>query len=275
MPIEFSVAAYRFGHSMIRGSYALNDATEDPEPVIFGDDAATDLRGFRERPADRQIDWSFLFQLAPSDEPQLSRKINTLLAFGLAALPDAVTGGPPHPLAERNLRRGKALGLPSGQAVARAMGIPEELILCADNPTGDPARQMRFDDAGTIQQVTQGGTTRPRRVRDAALGTHLRRTFQNATPLWYYVLKEAEVLGRGRMLGPVGGRIVAEVFVGLLKGDRFSFLNMAPGWAPRAGSFGAVADRRFEVGDLLRFVTSAQAPADAMTRPMEVPQPRR
>lgn len=58
---------------------------------------------------------------------------------------------------------------------------------------------------------------------------------QNRTPLWYYILREAEILGGGSLLGPVGGRIVAEVVVGLLQGDRLSFLRAEPDWEPLFG----------------------------------------
>ena len=80
--------------------------------------------------------------------------------------------------------------------------------------------------------------------------------FVRSTPLWYYVLKEAEVFENGAHLGPVGGRLVAEVFVGLLQADPESFLNRQPGFTPSLGTragefrmidfltFAGVADRR-------------------------------
>ncbi|HEX8354698.1 MAG TPA: hypothetical protein VF611_17455, partial [Pyrinomonadaceae bacterium] len=68
------------------------------------------------------------------------------------------------------------------------------------------------------------------------------------TPLWFYILREAEVMGKGRRLGPVGGRIVAEVFIGLLEGDRMSYLRQDPEWTPLFGK-----DEEFTVSDLLRF----------------------
>ena len=66
------------------------------------------------------------------------------------------------------------------------------------------------------------------------------------TPLWFYVLKEAELRTEGRRLGPVGGRIVAEVFIGLLEGDHMSYLNQDPDWTPDLG-------QDFKMADLLRF----------------------
>src|SRR2546430_2969 len=141
-------------------------------------------------------------------------------AFPSRILPEAVAKEI-HALAERDLKRGKALGLPSGQAIARAMGIPEDLIL-------------------------RGQRLRP-------LPDKLLEAFGEDTPLFFYVLKEAEVLSQGRKLGPVGGRIVAEVLIGLLSADPASYLAIQPTWRPKAGEFGAPRDSEFTVADLLRF----------------------
>jgi hypothetical protein len=59
------------------------------------------------------------------------------------------------------------------------------------------------------------------------------------TPLWFYILREAEVAADGEHLGPVGGRIVAEVIVGLIRGDRQSYLRQDPDWTPTYGSGGS------------------------------------
>ena len=219
MPVEFSVGAYRFGHSMVRGEYELNEAVQDIP--IFAKAPEPDLRGFRELPAGHVIQWARFFEFAGANlETQPSRRIDTNLAFGLSVLPESVAKGI-GALAERDLKRGKALGLPSGQAIARAMGIPEELIL-------------------------QGDALKP-------LPPDLIKAFGRDTPLFFYVLKEAEVLSKGKKLGPVGGRIVAEVILGLIRGDPSSFLSVQPMWQPRAGQFGAPKDGEFSVADLLRF----------------------
>ena len=70
------------------------------------------------------------------------------------------------------------------------------------------------------------------------------------TPLWYYVLREAAVLGGGNQLAPVGGRIVAETFVRLLKRDVSSFLNAPGGFTPMLPS-ATLGD--FTVADLVIF----------------------
>jgi hypothetical protein len=71
----------------------------------------------------------------------------------------------------------------------------------------------------------------------------------NRTPLWFYILREADVEEDGERLGAVGGRIVAEVFIGLLQGDALSYLKQDPDWTPTLPS--AEADT-FEMTDLLR-----------------------
>ncbi len=215
MPVEFSVAAYRFGHSMVRPEYELNGQAVDV-PIFSSE--KPDLRGFRERPPGLTIEWHRFFSFPDqADGLQLARRIDTKLAPGLFALPNpVVAAADPHKsLAERNLLRGKALGLPTGQAVAAAMGLPADLILRGD-ALGLPA--------------------------------DLVATFGESTPLWFYILKEAEVYNEGLRLGPVGGRIVAEVLVGLLAADPASYLSVAPTWTP---TLGATQDGTFTMADLL------------------------
>jgi hypothetical protein len=200
IPVEFAVAAYRFGHSQVRPSYRANFGAA-PGGEFFGlifdhtlDPAAADpadLRGGKRAPR-RFIDWQTFFDFGDGlarRNKRIDGKLSSVL-FRLLGAP----AGDAASLATRNLLRHLTFGLPSGQAVARVMGAP--MLAAAD-----------------LADVPDAG---------------LRRN----TPLWYYVLKEAEVMRLGARLGPVGGRIVGEVFIGTLLGDPMSFLNRDPNWRP-------------------------------------------
>lgn len=208
MPVEFSVAAYRYGHSQVRPAYDLNQNVPNRPIFIPGENVGEldDLRGFRPLPGAWTIDWSFFLGVpGASKKPQLSRKIDAKLSGGLFDLPGFPQAE--SSLAFRNLKRGQALGLPSGQDVAKRMGLK-------------PLSGKKL------------GAPEP-------------------TPLWFYILKESG-LGGGQHLGPVGGGIVADVLLGLLKGDAHSFVNARPGWKPTLGSKAG----KFDLADLIKFATS-------------------
>ena len=223
MPLEFSAAAYRFGHSMVRPGYRLSE-TIGPLS-IFATNPLKALTGFREFPNTWAIDWNLFIDLAPRDpdnttRTQLAYKIDTSLVNPLGHLPPSIAVNPSI-LALRNLERGWRMRLPTGQDIAQAMGLEplhDEQILIGKF-TGDKA-----DIVGTIDQI------------DPA--------FKNNCPLWTYVLAETVETDvtikttkgdkkiKTRKLGPVGGRIVAETFVGLLLGDSSSYLAQEPRWTP-------------------------------------------
>jgi hypothetical protein len=174
-----------------------------------------ELRGFRPLERVREIAWERFFAL-DEDAPQASSTIDTRLAPSLFLLPE----GEPV-LARRTLRRGVKLGLPSGQDLAAAMG----------------AHQLEEPD---LQLGTVAGPAR--------------QALSAATPLWYWLLCEAEKAG-GLHLGPLGRRIVGEVLTGLIETDPESFLAEEPGWKP--GELGGTKGV-FSMASLVRFAQGGE-----------------
>jgi hypothetical protein len=208
IPVEFADAAYRFGHPQIRATYQLNDRAGGL--AIF-----PDLAGTRPVPATYKVDWARFFAVPGHGAPQASKRINARLVHALIDLPESVVGKTERPeehsLAYRDLERGLDCDLPSGEAIARVIGL-------------DPL---------------------PKEVMGLkALG------WEGETPLWYYVLKEAEAQCNGEQLGDVGGRIVAEVLLGLLEGDPQSYRNASPHWRP---TLPGTRDGDFTMADLITF----------------------
>ena len=225
LPIEFSVAAYRFGHSQIRPSYRLNFGPDGGQPFFAflfddtqdpNDPDPIDLRGGK-RAARRFVDWQTFFNFGDGNF-RPNKKIDSKLSSVVMLLPGSRGPAPGLPsdgvqsLASRNLMRHVNFGIPSGQAIARRMGVP------ALSPT-------------QLEMLTPFG-------------------MEKNTPLWFYILKEAELMEDGLRLGPVGSRIVGEVFVGLLKADESSYLAAQPGWTPVLQS---ATPGDFRITDMLTF----------------------
>ncbi len=222
MPIEFGAAAYRFGHSMVRPSYRANfasgtgdsadpakapffglvfDATEPDfaSPVSYDRD---DLLGGYPAPR-RYIGWQTFFDFGDG-QVKNNKKIDTTISSVLFTLPlPAIAPGTqtsPTVLPQRNLLRQLTWSLPSGQAVAAAMGV---------------------DSLTSADLADIGGVYKP---------------FAISTPLWYYCLAEAKIAAGGLNLGPVGARIVTETLVGLLRADPTSYLHVFPKFQPFLGA---------------------------------------
>ena len=223
MPIEFGAAAYRFGHSMVRPSYRANftsgtgDSTNPSADPFFGlvfdpairtnfngpinSDRDDLLGGF---PAPRRyIGWQTFFDLGDG-QVKNNKKVDTTISSVLFTLPVPAiaphTQTAPTVLPQRNLLRQLTWGLPSGQAIANALGV-------------DPLAAADLTDIASVY-----------------------KPFGTSTPLWYYVLAEAKTATDGLHLGPVGGRVVAETLIGLLRADPTSYLAVNPGFRPFLGT---------------------------------------
>lgn len=191
IPLEFADAAYRYGHSQIRHRYLVNLQT-DPVPLF------PELMGFQAVTRELAVDWTLFFDTPGASPAQRAKKIDGQLVRALIELPVAITGeceiDAYHSLAVRDLQRGHGVGLPSGEAVARHIGV----------------EPLTADEVGIASAGAPG-----------------------ETPLWYYILREADVRTGGNRLGPVGGVIVTDVLVGLLDADPTSFRRHDREWQPR------------------------------------------
>lgn len=225
IPVEFQIG-YRFGHSLIRPSYRANLKGDNGNPffgMIFepageGQADPVDLRGGA-RAARRFIGWQTFFEF-PGFEADMrpNKRIDTKISTPLFNLPlgTIFSRTPPVSLMTRNLLRCLTWLLPSGQAIAREMGVA----------------QLSNSDLAELKDFAP--------------------SFVSSTPLFYYILKEAELAQDGLRLGPVGGRIVGEVFVGLLQLDPEAYVNLQPNWLPTLPTFGGTPES-FRMIDFLAF----------------------
>jgi Animal haem peroxidase len=234
----------------------------DGRQFIFAGLKERGLNGFDAFPQEWGIDWNLFFDLTGDKNNRVNKnrtqpayKIDSSLVNPLAFLPEfsqvnmtkptpplnnvSQLQPPPQPnqipnLALRNLLRGMSMGLPSGQDIARVMGI-----------------QPLSDD---LLKVGKATTLEEHQALDSI--SHLDRSFTGKAPLWYYVLAEAQhdwfKAGANSdtpaKLGPVGSRIVVETLVGLILNDGHSLLRQAPAWTPTIGK-----GKDFDIADLIKY----------------------
>ena len=226
IPVEFQMA-YRIGHSMVRPSYRANLQGDNGLPffgMIFdpageGSIDPVDLRGGARGPR-RFIGWQTFFDFGGqySTFVRPNKRLDTKISTPLFTLPlgAIASGTPPTSLMQRNLVRHLTWQLPSGQAVAQAMRAP----------------QLSTGDLSDLLPVS--------------------KSLAGSTPLLYYILKEAEVAEDGQRLGPVGARIIGEVFLGLLQLDPAGYLRIQPNWVPTLPAAGG-SPTSFRIIDFLTF----------------------
>jgi hypothetical protein len=224
MPIEFGAAAYRFGHSMVRPSYRANftsgtgDSTDPTKDPFFGlvFDASIPASEFSAPPTfdrddllggfpapRRYIGWQTFFDFGDG-QVKNNKRVDTTISSVLFTLPlPAIaphTQTSPTVLPQRNLLRQLTWSLPSGQRIAAAIRTT-------------PVTGSYLSDIA-----------------------HIYKPLATSTPLWYYLLAEAKAVAGGLTLGPVGGRIVTETLIGLLRGDPNSYLSAYPKFTPFLGT---------------------------------------
>ena len=249
MPIEFSGAAYRMGHSMVRDAYYLNYNFDVfpvfsptlPVPLI----SIPDLRGFKSLLPNQSISWDEFVPMPFHKGYQVTEQLDTFVTQTLFNLPmPAVVADVPNILPLRNLMRGvNTYQLPSGQDLATALGIPSNEILTAS--TGSLVIQTQNIPSQLPPYLTPSDLT------------HLSTVFGEQTPLFYYCLADNHLNGNGNCLGSLTSFIVGQTFLCLLANDPTSYLNN--NFTPTAGQFGCVTNNTYRFAEFFTYALGLPA----------------
>ncbi|MEQ9452048.1 MAG: peroxidase family protein [Pseudomonadales bacterium] len=201
MPVEFAGAAFRFGHSMIRHNYQINPHTSVGLNDLMRYTGKGGFDGNRSLPQTHVVDWlGFFFADPPDQRTNRARRIDQHLVDVLRIHDSAAENGtavqPDAFLASRNLVRGMQMGLPSGQAFV------DELLALHPQLSTLGVRQLaaeELDFRNAFAELPDG------------------HGFTSRTPLWFYLLAEANASHQGLKLGPAASIVVGATIIGILK----------------------------------------------------------
>ncbi|CAN5379707.1 heme peroxidase family protein [soil metagenome] len=243
IPLEFSTAALRTGHSMIRNGYNMNSSVKSEEAILRELALLTGLGNMRlsrtflnsdyHLPSRWLINWKLFYDIDGSSQSQpdfnFAMKITGRYSSTLGILRPSAHSGRGNSLAALDLFRGRVLGLPNGQAVANEMAKKKEIQVL------------------TTSQI------------ESKLPEDLRQSFKDEAPLLFYILAEAEFQEKPEdvdKLGDVGSWIYAETIVRLLYNSPYSILQ-----SDLAGDedFRVEKDGRktFGMAEMLKFIADA------------------